>query len=67
MMYELGQKQMTPNPIKTKENDGINHCQECEIIVIRPLKGENTAFQIHVDQKARYFFFSLLSSSNDVH
>ena len=27
MIYAVGQKQMTPNPIKTKENDGINHCQ----------------------------------------
>lgn len=27
MMYAAGQKRMTSNPIKTKENDEINQCQ----------------------------------------
>lgn len=26
MMYAAGEKRMTPNPIKTKENDEINQC-----------------------------------------
>lgn len=37
VMYAAGPIQMTPSLIKTKENDGINHCLPV-IIVIRPLK-----------------------------
>lgn len=31
MMQAVGQKQMTPKPIKTKENYGINQCQEVKL------------------------------------
>lgn len=41
VMHVIGQKQMTPVPIKTKENDQINHCQCARLQSLRSMKGEN--------------------------